>query len=401
MCKSLRLRMFLDLGETPLANSFLTKKALAKLEPKFPLRVFFCEDCNLSQLVDVVSPEVLFRDYIYFSSGVPHVPEHFKKYAEEVVEKFVTRHDDLAVEIGSNDGVLLGVIKDRGVRILGVDPAKNIAAVANERGITTIPEFFSENLAHEVMEKYGPAKVIIGNNVVAHIDDHHDLARGINTLLAEDGVFVFEAPYLLDMFENVAFDTIYHEHLSYLSISPLMKLFEQHGMEIFDVKVVPVQGSSLRVYVGNKGRHVVTPNVFSFLEKERLEKLHDYSSYVYLADAVYNLREKTVGFLKEAKSAGKRIAAYGAPAKGNTLLNFFEMGHDFIDYATEELPAKIGLFTPGTRIPVVDIKWARENPPDYFLLLAWNYKDAILQKEQKLRSQGVKFVMPIGKVEVV
>jgi SAM-dependent methyltransferase len=213
--------MVLDLGETPLANSFLTGEALARPEPKFPLRVFFCEDCGLSQLINVVSPEVLFRDYIYFSSGVPHVPEHFKKYAEEVVEKFAGSSDDLVVEIGSNVGVLLGVIKNKGVRVLGVDPARNIATVANARGVETIPEFFSEKLARQIVKKYGPAKVIIGNNVVAHIDDHHDLAKGVNALLQEDGVFVFEAPYLMDMFENLTFDTIYHEHLSFFSILPI------------------------------------------------------------------------------------------------------------------------------------------------------------------------------------
>lgn len=393
--------MFLDLGETPLANAFLTKESLGKPEPKFPLRVFFCEDCHLSQLIDVVPPEVLFRDYIYFSSGVPYVPEHFKKYAGEVVEKFVTRRDDLAVEIGSNDGVLLGVIKNMGIRTLGIDPAENIAAVANARGIETLPEFFSENLASRIVQAYGPAGVIIANNVVAHIDDYHDLARGIYALLAPDGVFVFEAPYLLDMFEHVAFDTIYHEHLSYLSVSPLVNLFGRYGLEIFDVKLFPVQGNSIRVYVGNKGRHAVTPNVSRLLDEERSRKLHEYSSYVRLADAVYDLKEKVVGFLNEAKMAGKRIAAYGAPAKGNTLLNFFGIGHDCIEYATEELPAKVGLFTPGTHIPVVDIQWARENPPDYFLLLAWNHKDAVLKKEHKLRNQGVKFVMPIGNVEVV
>ena len=384
-----------------MANSFLTKEALEKPEAKFPLRVFFCEDCNLSQLVDVVSPEVLFRDYIYFSSGVPHVPEHFRKYAEEVVENFVGSKNDLVVEIGSNDGVLLSVIKKMGARTLGVDPARNIAVVANERGIETIPEFFGENLAQQIVQQYGLAKVIIGNNVVAHIDNHHDLVNGVNTLLARDSVFIFEAPYLLDMFDNLAFDTIYHEHLSYLSISPLRKFFTRYGMEIFDVKTVPVQGNSLRVYVGKKGEHVITPHVGEFLKDESSRKFDDYSAYLSLADEVYNLKKQVVGFLKEAKNAGKRIAAYGAPAKGNTLLNFFGMGRDLIEYATEELPPKVGLFTPGTHIPVVDIKWARENPPDYFLLLAWNYKEAILQKEQKLRNQGVKFVMPIGKVEVV
>lgn len=401
MCMSPRLKIFLDLGMMPLANSFLTKEMLGMPEPKFPLRVFFCEDCNLSQLIDVVPSDVLFRNYIYFSSSVPHVPDHFKKYAEEVAEKFIVSTDDLVVEIGSNDGVLLGVIKEKGVRVLGVDPAQNIAAVANARGVETLPEFFSEALAHEILKKHGHAKVIIGNNVVAHIDDHHDLVKGVKALLREEGVFIFEAPYLLDMFENLTFDTVYHEHLSYLSVMPLMNLFRHYGMEIFDIKLSQVQGNSIRVYTGKEGKHPLSSNVAFFVRKERSRGAHEYSTYLRLADTVYRLKEEVGGFLKKLKSEGKRIAAYGAPAKGNTLLNFFGIGNNLIEYATEELPPKIGLFTPGTHIPVVDITWARKNPPDYFLLLAWNYKDAILKKEEELRSQGVKFIMPVGDVRVI
>lgn len=400
MCKSERLSQFFDLGEVALANSFLKKEELKKSELKYPLRVFFCKDCGLSQLIHVVEPEVLFRDYVYFSSGMPTLPEHFRKYAEEAVNNFVSSKNDLVVEIGSNDGILLGAVKNLGAKVLGVDPAENIAKVANERGIETLPEFFSEKLAGEIVAKYGKASVIIGNNVVAHIDNHHDMVKGVSMLLRGDGIFMFEAPYIVDMFENYTFDTIYHEHLSYLSVRPLVNLFKQFGMELFDVKVFPVQGNSIRGYAGKLGRHEISPRVAELLKKEKLMKLDKLETYLKLASDINEMKHKVLVILSELKAKEKRIAGYGAPAKGNTLLSYFGVGPDILDYATEALPSKIGFYTPGTHIPVVNIEDARKNPPDYFLLLAWNYKDVILKKEEFLRQKGVKFIMPVGKIEI-
>ena len=401
MCKSERLSQFFDLGETALANSFLPKEALNKAELKYPLKVFFCENCGLSQLIHIVEPEVLFRDYVYFSSGMPALPEHFRKYAEEAVNNFVKSKNDLVVEIGSNDGLLLGAVKNLGAKVLGVDPAINIAKVANERGVETLPEFFSEKLADKIVKKYGHAKVMIGNNVVAHIDNHHDLIKGASALLADDGVFMFEAPYLVDMFENYTFDTIYHEHLSYLSVRPLVNLFKQFGMELFDVKIFPVQGNSIRGYAGKSGRHEISPRVLELLEKEKSMELDKLETYLKLAGDINEMKKKVLAVLNELKAKGKIIAGYGAPAKGNTLLSYFGIGPDILDYATEALPSKIGFYTPGTHIPVINIEEARKNPPDYFLLLAWNYKDAILKKEESLRQKGVKFIIPVGKVEIL
>jgi SAM-dependent methyltransferase len=401
MCKSERLSQFFDLGETALANSFLSKEALNEPESKYPLKVFFCEECHLAQLIHVVEPKILFRNYIYFSSGMPVLPEHFKKYAEEVVNNFVKSRTDLVVEIGSNDGLLLGAIKDLGVKVLGVDPAINIAKVANERGVETLPEFFNENLAGEIVKKYGHAKVMIGNNVVAHINDHHDLISGASTLLTEDGIFIFEAPYFVDMFENFAFDSIYHEHLSYLSIRPLKKFFNKFGMEIFDVKIFPVQGNSIRCYAGKIGKYKIQSSVDELVKGEEKIGLNKLSTHVKLAKDIKEMKNKTIKLLKELKSRGKKIAAYGAPARGNTLLSYYGIGADTLDYATEELPSKIGLFTPGTHIPVIHIEEARKNPPDYFLLSAWNYKDAIFKKEAALREKGVKFIIPVGRVEIL
>lgn len=401
ICQKTDLIEFLDLGETALANSFLSKGDLDKQEDKFPLRVLFCQNCKLSQLGEVVSPKVMFKDYLYFSSGMPVLPQHFKDYAGYVVGEFIENKDDLVVEIGSNDGMLLLAIKEKGVRILGVDPALNIAEIANNRGVETIADFFSENIASTIVNLYGNAKVIIGNNVVAHINDHHDLVKGIQKLLKKDGAFVFEAPYLIDMFENLAFDTIYHEHLSYLSITPLVELFKVYGMEIFDVKIYPVQGNSIRVFVGNIGEYTVLPSVAECLDKEKLLGLDNIKSYHSLAFKILQLKEKIRSTLLGLKKIKKRIAGYGAPAKGNTLLAYFGIGSDILEYATEGLPSKINLYTPGTHIPVVDIEVARKDPPDYYLMLAWNYKDAILLKEQQFLNGGGKFIMPIGEGEII
>ncbi len=402
MCKGTNLKLFLDLGNTALANSFLKKEDLKGKELFVPLRVYFCQDCNLAQLTDIVSPSVLFRDYVYFSSGMPVLPQHFKDYANEVVKRFVTSNKDLVVEIGSNDGILLKAIKERGAQILGVDPAVNIAKIANERGIETIPEFFSLELAKKIKKKYGNAKAIIGNNVVAHINNHHDLLKAVKYLLSDDGVFIFEAPYLVDMFENLTFDTVYHEHLSYLALKPLSKMFEKFGMEIFDAKIFPVQGNSLRTYVGKKGMHKILPEVKKLIQKEQKMKLHQFSTYLKLANKVNQTKKKVMQILDKLKKEGKKIAGYGAPAKGNTLLHFYGIGSDILDYATEGLPSKIGLYTPGTHIPVIDIVEARKNPPDYYLMLAWNYKKAILEKEEDYIKKGGKFIVPVGrKVEII
>jgi len=389
------LTEFLDLGEQPLANAFLKKEELGNPEPKYPLRVLFCDTCGLVQLGDVVDPDTLFRNYVYFSSGMPS-SDHYRGYAKEVVENHVRDPHDLVVEIGSNDGHLLSVIKEFGAEVLGVDPALNIAEIANKQGVPTLPEFFSEKVAGEIVREHKKARVIIGNNVVAHIDDHHGLVRGIRTLLTDDGVFIFEAPYLRDMFEILAFDSIYHEHLSYLAVRPLQTLFEQYNMEICDVKISPVQGNSLRVYVSHKNKKEIGPSVKEFLENELNLGFGNLETYENLAKKIAERNEEIVMLLHDFKKSGKILAAYGAPARGNTLLNYFNIGTELLEFATEALPSKIGLYTPGMHIPVIDIKDARKKHPDYYLLLAWNYKDRIMKKEADFVRNGGKFIVPVG-----
>lgn len=400
ICKSKNVELFLDLGMQPLANSFLKQEKGFQTESKFPLAAYFCNDCSLAQLLDVVDKKQMFSDYIYFSSGMPKLSDHFKRYAEDVIDRFL-KPDDLVVEIASNDGILMKFFQDSGFKALGIDPAANVVKTAEKIGVETIVDFFSESLAQKLANSKGKAKAILANNVVAHIDDHHDLAKGVSKLLSEEGVFVFEAPYLIDMFENLTYDTIYHEHLSFLSVRPLQKLFSQYGMELFDIQIHPVQGKSIRGFVGKRGRHKIEKSVSDLVSKELEMKLDKFETYLALAERVREQKKKLLEILTELKAKGKKIAAYGAPAKGNTMLNFCGIGAEFLDYALEDLPAKQGLFTPGMHIPTKDSIFAHSHLPDYFLMLAWNYEKPILEKEKAFRDAGGKFIVPVEGVRIV
>lgn len=400
MCKGENLTKFLDFGEQPLANSFLRDKSEFAGEKFYPLAVYFCHDCNLVQLLDVVDKEEMFSNYIYFSSGMPKLSNHFKDYAEDVMKRFLTP-GDFVVELASNDGILLKFFKDSGYKILGIDPAKNVAKVALDLGVETIVDFFSEKIGAEVASKYDRAKIIMANNVVAHIDDHHDLFKGVSNLLADDGVFVLEAPYLVDMFENNTYDTIYHEHLSYLAVRPLKRLLAQFGLEIFDVEVHEVQGRSLRVFAGHAGKHEVSPSVQSCVDRELELKMDSLPAYDELAQKIAEQKKQLVGLLRDLKASGKKIASYGAPAKGNTMLNYCGIGTDILDYALEDSPPKQGLFSPGMHIPTVDSVYAHQHLPDYFLMLAWNYQKPILEKEKQFIKDGGKFIIPVEGIKII
>lgn len=398
-----QLEEFLSLGKTALANSFLKKKDFDS-ENKFPLRVGVCRSCKLVQLMDVVDKKHLFSSYVYFFSAMPAASKHFGDYADDVIRRFIKNpENDLVVEIGSNDGLLLKLFESKGCRnVLGVDPAKNIAKVAKENGVSTITDFFSEKLAKDIFRKEGRAKAIIGNNVIAHIDNWDDLAKGINKLLDDKGVFIFEAPYLMDMFKNLAYDTIYHEHLSYLAVAPLVKFFKQYKMDVFDIQATKRFGTSIRVFVGHAGSHKVKASVNKFLAEEKKAGFDKLKTYCKLAERIKTSKENLVAVLTGLKNKNFRVAAYGAPARGNTILNFCNIGPDFLDFATEELKSKIGFYTPGNHIPVKHIEEARKNPPDYYLMLTWNYKDQIFEKEADFIKRGGKFIIPIGdKIEII
>jgi 2-polyprenyl-3-methyl-5-hydroxy-6-metoxy-1,4-benzoquinol methylase len=395
MCGSSNLQEIIDLGSQPLANAFVEEHIRSEPEDIYPLKVSFCGDCTLSQLTNVVDPVTLYEDYIYFSSGVATLSEHFNKYAETVTSRFLDP-GDLVVEIASNDGVLLNWFADRDYRVLGIEPALNIAEVSRSLGIETLTEFFSSSLARNIAEENGKAKAIISNNVVAHINDHQDLATGVKSLLHDNGVWVLELPHMLDMFENLSYDTIYHEHLSYFSIRPMQRWLKANGLEVFDAEITKIHGQSLRAFIGHEGAHEVTERVEEILVRENNLGMDRIENYRALSDRISKSAEAVSKLVKELKQTGKTIAAYGAPAKGNTLLNYCNINDDYLDYAVDDLSQKQGKYTPGTRLRCISREEAQKQLPDYFVMLAWNYEQPIIKKEAAFLENGGHFIIPIG-----
>ena len=400
-CNSENTRLFLKLGETALANSFLSREDLGKPEPKLPLDVYFCEACGLVQIGYVVPPESLFKNYIYFTSTSDMVHRHAKYLASSFKERFGLDHNSFVMEIASNDGCVLGYFKKAGLRTLGVEPAENIAEVAIRSGIETYVDFFNEDTASAIKEKYGKPDVVLARHVFAHVPEIHGFVRGLKNILCEKGVVAIEAPYLVDFIEKTEFDTIYHEHLSYLSIRPMARLFNGYGMELFDAEHVDIHGGSMIYYIGHKGEHSVTTRLDELLSRELAggyDRLDTYDDFALRTARIKSDLLKTLGDLK---SKGKRIAAYGAPAKGNTLLNYCGISSDLIDYIVDKSPYKQGLYTPGTHIPIYGPEKLEEDMPDYTLMLAWNFAEEILEQQSEYRRKGGKFIIPIPQVTVL
>jgi hypothetical protein len=397
-CGSNDVAKILDLGEMALANAFLKKSELDQPEIKVPLVLYFCRSCGLVQLLDEVDPAILFKDYDYLTSASTPLVKHFEEMAKYLVEQFITNKDDLMVEIGGNDGSLLGAVKDS-CRALNVDPASNVAKLSEAKGVPTLNAFFGSVVAEEIVEKYGTAKVAVANNVMAHIPTIKDIFEGVRTLIGEDGVFVMEVHWVGNLIGDGGFDQIYHEHLFYYSLHALRTLVRQLGLETFDVETVPIHGESMRVFIAKN--RTITERAQAFLKREEEMGLMDEATFVKFSNKVTKSKEVLSSLLHELKSQGKKIAGYGAPAKGNTLLNYFEIGPDVLDFITDTTPLKQGLYSPGMHIPVVAPERLLNEPPDYVLLLAWNYADAILKKEDALRQRGVKFIIPVPEVRVV
>jgi hypothetical protein len=397
VCGGTNLVKVLDLGSMPLANAFLKKEDFGS-EESFPLTVVFCEDCFLLQVPEVVDPAILFKDYDYITSASKPLAEHFVEMGKVLKDRFITTKNDLMVEVGGNDGTLLGAVKDD-CRVLNIDPAENIAALAREKGVATEVAFFGKETALIIRKKYGSAKVIVANNVMAHIDDIRGVFKGVSSLLSDDGSYVFEVHWVGNLIGDGGFDQIYHEHLCYYSLLTLNRLIEDSGMHIFDVEFVPIHGKSLRVFAGKKQQKTkAVDEVFLFEKEIGLDKTETFKKF---SEKVEKNRADILDVLSRLKKEGKKIAGYGAPAKGNTLLNYVGIGPDVIDYLTDTTPMKQGLYSPGGHIPVVSPDKLISDRPDYVLLLAWNYADAILKKEAKLREDGVKFIIPVPDVRIV
>lgn len=402
VCNSSDLAQFLDLGFTPPADRFLRREQLAEPETHYPLTVNLCQCCGFVQLGQVVSPEVLYRqDYPYESSITRSGQAHWNEFARTVVQRFGLTTDDLVVDIGSNVGILLSAFRANGPRILGVDPASNIVRIAERNGVETVNEFFSEAVAADIRRARGPASVITGTNVFAHVDDLAGFMRAVDHLLNERGVFIFEAPYFVNLVGQLEYDTIYHEHLSYLSLRPLVPFFRKLGMEIFDVEQRDIHGGSFRVYVARRGQHPVAEEVQHLLDLERQTGVHSLATLNTFSARVQQNRQDLINLLRSLKQQGKTIAVVSAPAKGMTLLNYCRLGTETLDFATEKSSLKIGRFTPGTHLPVVPDGELVTRKPDYVLLLAWNFAKEIIRNLNDYREAGGKFIIPIPNLKIL
>jgi SAM-dependent methyltransferase len=400
-CGSTRGRLILDLGVQPLANNLLLPSDLDRKEPKFPLRLALCENCWLLQILDLVPPVELFSEYLYFSSFSDFMVRHAQEAAGRYIGEFGLSKESLVVEVASNDGYFLQNFKKAGVPCLGVEPAKNIAKVARDKGIETLEEFFGRDLASKLTAAGRQADLVLGNNVFAHAPDTNDFVAGLNTILKPNGRIILEFPYAVDFIEKTEFDTIYHEHVFYFSLTALEPLFRRQGLEIFHVERLPIHGGSLRLFAGRAGVHPQQPSVASVLEQEQARGIKTLSWYEGFARRVNDLKTSLVGLLKELNQSGKTVAAYGASAKGSTLLNFFGLGNESLAFVADRSTYKQGRLTPGTHIPILPPSALLERRPDYTLLLTWNFAEEILEQQKAYRDKGGKFIIPIPKVAVV
>ncbi|HEY2293441.1 MAG TPA: class I SAM-dependent methyltransferase [Thermoanaerobaculia bacterium] len=398
--------VFVDLGASPLANSYLEPEDLARAEAFYPLCVYVCGECLLVQLPEEERPEAIFSDYAYFSSYSDSWLRHAKTYAEAMIERFGFGAGTQVIEIASNDGYLLRWFKERGVPVLGIEPARNVAEAAEAAGIPTVVKFFGAATARELVAEGKRADLLVGNNVLAHVPGLNDFVAGLKILLAPSGVLTLEFPHLLRLMAEDQFDTIYHEHYSYFSLATVRKVFAAHGLTLFDVEELPTHGGSLRIYCRH-ARHdedaskPVGERVADLLAREEAAGLGKLETYRSFGERVQRVKWGLLRFLIASKEAGKSIAGYGAPAKGNTLLNYCGIRTDFLDYTVDRSPHKQGRYLPGVRIPIHGPDRLRETRPDYVLILPWNLKEEIVEQMADVRSWGGRFVVAIPEVEIL
>jgi SAM-dependent methyltransferase len=402
-CSSRLSKVFLDLGLSPLCQTQIDPEQINHGEVFYPLRVFVCEACYLVQLDEYVNPEVIFGDdYPYFSSYSDSWVRHAKNYVEKMIADYGIGRDSLVVEIASNDGYLLQHFAAEGVPCLGIEPAESVAKAAREKGIETLTQFFGKQTAIDVSKQYKKADLVLGNNVLAHVPNLNDFVEGLRELLADNGMITMEFPHLMRLMEENQFDTIYHEHFSYFSFSTVSRVFAHHGLIIFDVEELPTHGGSLRIYAAKadtSGR-VLSSRASALLAKERSDGFESVEYYSHFEAQVRETKRALLEFLITAKREGKSVVGYGAPGKGNTLLNYCGIREDFLDYTVDRNPHKQGTFTPGTRIPIFDPSVISQTKPDYILILPWNLRKEIKESMAHVQEWGCRFVVPIPVVEV-
>jgi dTDP-4-dehydrorhamnose reductase len=402
ICGNTDLKKYLDLGMMPLANNLAPDARSAKNMDRYPLQVLFCSECSLSQTSVIVDPRRLFSHYTYRSSINSSYREHCRKMARSVGQKIDLQTSDLVVVIAGNDGALLSEFEDElGVRVINVDPAENIAAIAVSRGITTINDFWSKDIGQQILDEHGQPKLITATNVFAHVDDVAGFLNAASHCLHDQGALVLEFPYVVDFIENHEFDTVYFEHLSYVGIKPVTLLAAAAGMQVFDVEKQDIHGGTVRVFIAKEGSHDVAESVDRFLGSEKKHGYHDFARYESWSEEVDDLIEELTFQLNQLKEGGARIAAFAASAKGNTLLNACRLDSGVIDYIVDDTPEKIGRFSPGNGIPIVDRSPLAENPPDYLVILAWNMARELIESAADFRRGGGKFIIPVPAFEIV
>ncbi len=396
--------VFVDLGEAPPSNSFLNAAQLDKPESYFPLKIFVCSNCFLVQVDEYKKASEIFdNEYAYFSSYSTSWLTHAKTYTEKMVDRFGISKNSLVVEIASNDGYLLQYFKEKEIPVLGIEPTESTAKVAREKGIESITEFFGEDFAKKLTSENRKADLLLGNNVLAHVPDINDFVKGLKVALKKEGVITMEFPHLLKLIENNQFDTIYHEHFSYFSFTTVSRIFEAHGLVMFDVDEIPTHGGSLRIYAGHKEdtSKSISDKVGELLERENGIGISDLNYYKGFGEKVSRIKMDLLQFLAEQKKNNKKVAAYGAAAKGNTLLNYCGISNDVIRFVVDASPYKQGKFLPGSHIPIVKEEMIREEKPEFILILPWNIKEEIINQLSYIREWGGQFVISIPELQVI
>ncbi|MBU3924234.1 MAG: class I SAM-dependent methyltransferase, partial [Nanoarchaeota archaeon] len=396
------LKSVISLGEVPLPNNLLSQEDLNKQDELYHLELMYCDNCHLCQLSHVAPPKKMFENYFFVSSTTETNKQHFKEMAEEIIESYNLNNDSVVVDIGSNDGLFLKYFKEKGIKICGIDPAKNICKIAEKNGIETINDFINEESAKEVIKRKGKADVVTANNVFAHLDDIKGFIDNTKKIMKDDGIFVLEAQYLLDTIKGGTFDNIYHEHHSYYSVIALDEFFKRNNMEIIKVKHIEGHGGSIQVYTQKKGGgNPISPSVSESIYKEISFGLKNFSTYQKFAENIYKKKEEVKELILRLKSEGKKIIGYGAPAKATTSLNFYGIDNSHIDYIIEDNPLKHGKIIPGVRIPIIGKESINESP-DYIYILAWNYAKEIMENNSFYRNQGTKFIVSgENKIEIL
>lgn len=403
MCDGKSLTKVMELTPTPPGNNLLGADEIGEPEPVYPLDLYFCDDCYHLQLGHVVDPCILYKNnYSYVSGTSSHFVNHLRSYATDMIKRFDLHSGSLVADIGSNDGTCLRFFKEAGMQVIGVDPADEIAHQATEAGIETIGDFFSKKLAIELLDKYGPASLVTSHNACAHIDNLDDVVQGVEHWLDDNGIFVLEVGYFLDVFSNTWFDTIYHEHLDYHTVEPFQRLFERANMEIFSVQRVSPQGGSIRVMAQKQGgKFKRDDSVDNLIKLERKAGLDKPSTFKEFDHKIRHVRDQLGTLVRSLKDEGKNIAGFGAPTKATTLLSHFMLGSDILDFIVDDNPLKQSFFTPATHIPIYSTNALYEKLPDYVLILAWNFAEPIMKNHNRYIQEGGKFILPMPYPEIV